>query len=1008
MYLTGTWFHQENNAPFNKMSYLCGRICNRTQNLVVMKIKNVARMLAAGLMAIGLLSCGGSTTKYESVKNDPINTRKYTLDNGLTVYMSVNHDEPKIQGSIVVRVGSKNDPAETTGLSHYLEHLMFKGTKQFGTSNYDLEKPYLDSIVQLYEVYRTQTDSATRANTYREIDRISYEASTYAIPNEYDKLMATIGSTGTNAYTSNDATVYVEYFPSNQIENWARVQSDRFQNMVMRGFHTELEAVYEEKNMSLNSDRSAMFDSLMAATFAPHPYGTQTTLGTQEHLKNPSLINIQKHYDTWYRPNNMAICLSGDFNPEEAMKIIKKYFGGLKANSNLPAPIDVKIPEKTSVKKVEIVGPQPAAIMLSWLIPGIADEQHLAGEILSYVLNNSKVGLLDVNLNQPMKVQYSFATTYGLVDHDAFVMGGAPQAGQTLEEVQSLLLDELKKIRNGEFDESMLEAIITNERYNMIRGYESNRNRTESMGDAFIARMPWETIAHREQLMKKITKEQIVDFAKKFLNENNYAAIYKRQGEKPKTQEFEKPHINPIKMNRDSVSTFVTAMQDSKPTPIEPSFVDYEHDLTKYDLRDGVQVLQTKNTRNSLFSVSYIFDMGSENSTTIETALDYASYLGDADGSLQDFQGKLFALGCDYNMHAGSDQTYITIQGLNENIREALKLVERHLTTLKPDQGVYDTFVPSLIKARDDAKKDPNSVYAMVREYASYGPKNPGNTLLGNEKLKTLDPAKLVEEVASLFAMPHYVSYYSPDDENTAKQVLTETHSAPATALQLPEKLYDFKQVEPESTTVYFASFPAAQCFIGQFANNKKSYDLSIEPTRMLFNEYFGGSMNSIVFQEIRESRSLAYSCYAGHMGVDDLKEKYSVFSTMSTQIDKLPDAINAMNGILTTFPKSDKAFDVAKEAVMTKLRTIRVNPRSYAFRYLAIKKLGLTEDPNKYVFTNIPALTLNDLESHFNTYIAGQTFNYSLVGDETKVDLKVMEKLGPVKKLTPEELFGY
>ena len=166
--------------------------------------------------------------------------------------------------------------------------------------------------------------------------------------------------------------------------------------------------------------------------------------------------------------------------------------------------------------------------------------------------------------------------------------------------------------------------------------------------------------------------------------------------------------------------------------------------------------------------------------------------------------------------------------------------------------------------------------------------------------------------------------------------------------------------------------------------------------------------MNSIVFQEIRESRSLAYSCYAGHMGVNDLKEKYSVISSMSTQIDKLPDAIDAMNGILTTFPKSDKAFDVAKEAAMTKLRTIRVNPRSYAFRYLAIKKLGLTEDPNKYVFTNIPALTLNDLESHFNTYIAGQTFNYSLVGDETKVDLKVMEKLGPVKKLTPEELFGY
>ena len=977
-----------------------------------MKMRSVVIAFTAGLMALGMLSCGEqkSADKYESVKNDPLDVRIYTLDNGLTVYMSVNHDEPKVQGSVVVRVGSKNDPAETTGLSHYLEHLMFKGTKQFGTSNYELEKPYLDSIVALYEKYRTQTDPAERAATYKEIDRISYEASTYGIPNEYDKLMSTIGSTGTNAYTSNDQTVYVEYFPSNQIENWAKVQGDRFQNMVMRGFHTELEAVYEEKNMSLNSDNSAMYDSLMAATFAPHPYGTQSTLGTQEHLKNPSLINIQKHYDTWYRPNNMAICLAGDLDPEATLAIIKKYFGGLKANPDIPAPLSVAIPAKSEVRKVEIVGPQPATLMMSWLIPGAADDENLVGEILSNVLYNGMVGLLDENLNQPLKVQYSFANVFGLIDYDAFVMGGQPQEGQTLEELQSLLLEQLDKIRKGEFDESMLKGIVTNERYSFLRRSESNRNRAEIMGSAFVARIPWEKVAHREQYMEKVTKEQIVAFANKYLNDNNYAVVYKRQGTKASTPKFEKPAINPIKMNRDSVSAFVTAIQKAQPTPIEPRFVDFENDIAKYDLRDGVQVLQTKNTRNSLFSVSYIFDMGTENSKTIETAFDYVQYLGDADGTLLDFQKQLFALGCDYSMRAGSDQTSITIRGLNENIEAALKLIERHLTTLTPDSDEAKTakYIATLLKARSDAKKMPSSVYSMVSEYATYGAINPSNTVLSNKELKALSPVQLVEEVKSLFAMPHYISYYSPNDMSTAQQVLSSTHPAPASAKTLPNKLYTFKQVVPESTTVYFANFPAEQCFIGQFANNQKKFDLSIEPIRTLFNNYFGGSMNSIVFQEIREARSLAYSCHAMHNGVSDLDESYSVTSYMSTQADKLPDAVKAMNEILTTMKSSQAAFDVAKGSAMAKLRTIRTDPRNYAFRYLAIKKLGLNEDPNRYIFEHIPQISLKDIEAYFNTYISGQTYNYSLVGDENKLDLKSMEKLGPVKKLTLEELFGY
>lgn len=249
------------------------------------------------------LAASCSQYRYETVANDPLGTKIYTLDNGLKVYMSVNKETPRIQTYIAVKVGGKNDPSETTGLAHYFEHLMFKGTEQFGTSDYTAEKPMLDEIESLFEVYRKTSDETERNSIYRRIDSISYEASKLAIPNEYDKLMSVIGAAGTNAFTSQDMTVYVEDIPSNQIENWAKIEADRFKHPVIRGFHTELETIYEEKNMSLTQDSRKIWEALDAALFPNHPYGTQTVLGTQEHLKNPSITNVKNYHRTWYVPN---------------------------------------------------------------------------------------------------------------------------------------------------------------------------------------------------------------------------------------------------------------------------------------------------------------------------------------------------------------------------------------------------------------------------------------------------------------------------------------------------------------------------------------------------------------------------------------------------------------------------------------------------------------------------------------------------------------------------------
>ena len=430
-----------------------------------------------------------ASVPYESVPNDPMKARIYTLDNGLKVYLTVNKETPRIQTYIAVRVGGKNDPAETTGLAHYFEHLMFKGTTHFGTQDYEKEKPMLDEIERLFEVYRQTTDEAEREAIYHQIDSVSYEASKLAIPNEYDKLMAAIGATGTNAYTGFDQTVYVEDIPSNQIDNWAKIQADRFENTVIRGFHTELETVYEEKNMSLTSDSRKVFEAILSALFPDHPYGTQTVLGTQENLKNPSITNIKNYHKTWYVPNNMAISMSGDLDPDQTIAIIQKYFGHLKPNPNLPAlPVTHESPIKAPVVK-EVLGLEAENLMMGWRFPGkssVAQEDLL--NLVSLIMNNDKAGLLDVDLIQQQKVLNCYAGIYGLADYDAFIIGGTPKQGQTLDEVKDLFLAEVEKLKKGDFDESLLEAAINNFKLMQMYQLDSNSGRADMFVNAFISK----------------------------------------------------------------------------------------------------------------------------------------------------------------------------------------------------------------------------------------------------------------------------------------------------------------------------------------------------------------------------------------------------------------------------------------------------------------------------------------------------------------------------------------
>lgn len=957
------------------------------------------------LILITAVSC--SKYKYETFENDPTGLRLYTLDNGLKVYMSVNNDEPRIDAQIAVRVGGKNDPSETTGLAHYFEHLMFKGTPHFGTQNYEIEKPMLDEIEALFETYRQTKDESERAAIYHKIDSVSYEASKIAIPNEYDKLMAAIGANGTNAYTANDQTVYVENIPSNQVENWAKIQSDRFMNPVIRGFHTELETIYEEKNMSLTNDGRKAIESLFSALFVNHPYGTQTVLGTQEHLKNPSITNVRNYHKEWYVPNNMAICLSGDFNPDEAIVIIDKYFGVMKPNNNLKKLSFKEEPAITEPIVKDVYGLEAANVMMGWRLPGANSKDAGLMNIVTSILTNGKTGLIDLNVNQRQTIYGGWAGMYGLTDYSIMLVGGMPKAGQSLDEVREILLAEVEKLKKGEFDESMLAAIVNNAKKDRIRELAGNSGRVNAFVNSFVNRVEWKDEIKAVEEMSKVTKEEVVAFANKYL-QNNYAVIRKFEGKPQETAKISKPKITPIFMNRDTSSVFLRDVQNAEVNPIEPLFVDFNKDMSIIKAKSDIEVLYKENVTNELFSMVLYFDFGSNENLKLDLASNYLQYLGTDKKSIEQIQTELYALACDANFVVSKENTYLTIRGLSENMLEALELTENWLLNVVPaEPAVLEAVVSDILLTRENNKLDQGTNFSKLRSYALYGEHSASTNMLSEKELKALTAEELVSEIRGVLAKQHRILYYGPMTSSEFVAVLDKYHQVPE-KLEAVKKNDSFKMQTVTEDKVIIAPYDAQQIQMMSLSNQGKKYDLESYPVIELYNNYFGGGMNSIVFQEMREARALAYSAAAAVSVPTNLLTDEVFLTFIATQNDKMIDALVAFDEIVENMPISPKAFDIAKESLLSQYRTSRVTKSNVLWRYLNDEKLGLTNDPDEFIFNKLQTLTLDDVIKYQKENIKDRKYVTIVLGREKDLDMKNLKKYGKIERVSTSKIFGY
>ncbi len=942
---------------------------------------------------------------YETAPNDPIGTKIYTLKNGLKLYLSVNKNEPRCYTNIAVRAGSKQDPAETTGLAHYLEHMMFKGTAQIASLNWEKEQGVLKEIADLYEAHKKETDPSVRRTLYAKIDSVSNAAAKLVAANEYDKLVSSLGAKGTNAYTNNESTVYVNDIPSNELEKWFSLEGERFKMVVLRLFHTELEAVYEEFNIGQDNDGRKVYQGMMSGLFPTHPYGTQTTIGRGEHLKSPSHYNILNYFKQYYVPNNMAIVVAGDFDPDKVVALAEQNFGSYERKDVPPFTFE-KQEIMRGIKKSEVFGQQSPYVQLAWRMEGASSADGDFAGMLSSVLYNRQAGLVDLDLVQQQKVLDASAGTMNLADYSGFVMSGRPREGQTLEEVEKLLVEQVQRLKKGDFPDWLQAAVIKDYKYSQIKGYENNQARVSSMTDAFVKGVKWVDYISKIDRMQKLTKEQLVAFANKYLTDN-YVVVYKKTGDDKGIVKVEKPKITPVTLNRKDKSAFAETFFAKESPRLTPEFVDFKKAISTSKLKSGIQLDYIKNTTNETFALYYIVEMGRLADAKLALAMTYLPFLGTDKYTAAQLQQEFYKLGLSFDVLSNEDRSYVTLSGLEESFTEGVKLFEHILKNVKADDKALKNMVADIMSKRTNDKKDKRIILrSAMNNYAKYGKTSPFTDILSKEDLDLLKGEELVEKIKGVTNFDHHIFYYGTKTVADVSKILDAEHKTPKKLKPL-YAAKEYPELNMPKDKVIFVHFPMVQAEILMVSKGNE-YNVNEQIMSSFYNNYFGSGLSSIVFQEIREARALAYSANAFYATPPKMGKAHYYNAYVGTQADKLKDAITAMRGIIEDMPLSESQIGQAKESVLKMIESERITKANIYWTFRSNMDRGVENDIRQAQYEVIKSASVDDLKEFQQKYVKGRAYTILVLGDRSKVSFEYLQSLGEVKELSLEEVFGY
>lgn len=937
---------------------------------------------------------------YITITNDENKVRIYTLKNGLKVFLAQNFDAPRIQTFIPVRTGSNNDPSDNTGLAHYLEHMMFKGTSKIGTHNWEKEKVLIEKISDLYEEHKAEQNPELKKEIYKKIDEISQEASQYAIANEYDKAISSLGASGTNAHTWFDETVYKNNIPNNELEKWLKVEKERFSEIVLRLFHTELESVYEEFNRAQDNDSRLVNYELMDALFPTHPNGQQTTLGNPEHLKNPSMKAIHKYFDEYYVPNNYAIVLVGDLDFEKTVVLVDEYFGQIPYKELPKKDLIIEKP-LTEIVERTVKSPTTPRLQLAWRTDSYGTKEAMLADITANILSNrGEAGLLDLNINQTQKMLWAQAYSLGLKQYGYFSLVAVPKENQTLSEAKEMMLEQIELLKKGDFPDWMLPAIINDFKLQRLKGLETAEGLATNLYDTYIKGRTWEEELSEMDEYASFTKQDIIDFANAFFKDN-YVIINKEKGVNDQLLRVDNPGITPIKINREAQSEFLKEILADKTEDIQPEFINYQEEI-KTDSVQGKKISFVKNKYNEIAQVHFIFPFGSDHYRDLAISTQVLQYLGTEKFSPEDLKKEFFKIGISNDFKTHSDQLTISLSGLESNIEKGISLLQHWMYNSKPDQEIYNQFVETILENREAIKKDKNRIMTALTTYTKLGENSRFLDVISKDELENAKVEEFTDRMKNLFGFPYQIFFYGKDFEGFKNYIPNYISSEDFTVSE-PRKYPE----QETSGKVYFTNYDMVQMEISKIGKSN-----NVNPENFgkinVFNEYFGRGLSSIVFQEIRESKSLAYSAYVSYSPNSELNHPDYITTYIGTQPDKLQIAVDTMMDLMDKLPEVPVQFENAKNSALKQIASARITRTNIFFNTLRLKKLGINYDFRKDIYNQIESLNFEEIKQFYQTEIKPIQFNTAIIGKKENLNLEAVEQMGTFEEVGLKEIFGY
>ena len=968
------------------------------------------------LLALATLLCltrpGLAETKLiqEPDPSDPMRVSVYRLDNGLLVYLTENHQQPRFRAEIAVRAGSMHDPDDCTGIAHYLEHMLSKGTDEIGTIDYEAERVHLDSIEALYERHWLAAGRpAERGAIYALIQEQSQLAARYAIPRELDMLYEELGATGRNAHTWVEETVYKVDLPANRLEHWARIESERFSSPVFRLFQTELEAVYEEKNRSLDNGDRMIREAVDRVLYKVHPYGQHPNLGTVEHLKNPSLRRMREFYQTWYVPNNMAVFISGDIDVEPTIQLIDREFSSW-VPRDLPKQRSWKEKDLRARERVSILFPGQEYVLLAFRTQPSTHKDTEALQILDMILDNSMAGLINLELNQKQRLAQagSSTTSHGATaqnDYGAQYLWGVPKQGQPLEEVERLLIEQVERLKRGDFEDWLIPAIVADFEKQYKLRFESNQARIGLMRAAFLANQDWEKARQKLARMARLRKKDIISVAEKHLGPN-YVAGYRRNGQQDLPL-VDKPQLDPIDVDGSRRSEFAAGILALPSDPIEPRYIIPGRDVKAKEVRDGVTLHYTANPLNDLFTFSIHVDFGVLADPAMALAPELLNISGTPILGPEELKVQWYRLGTDFAFRTGDDEATVEISGLDANFGASLSLLVDLLTQPTVTDSALAQLKEIILTRRRDAMKDRRAIHRALCSLNRYGEDSYYRRVPSSQEVQTLSREELLGPVRELLTYEHLLNYTGSLPIETVLAELAARYELPGGELAAPPPYRPIPIRHPEGTEIYFFHKEMAQAQV-QIESGDEPYRETRQPSLRLYNEYFSGSKAGIVFQELREARALAYSAWAQYRPAGRKMAPNYLTAYIGCQADKTPEAVAAFLDLIDNLPVSEKRFAAAQQAQVNQFCTNRLGFRQLLGAVRMWERQDVPIDPRSWRLEQIQRADLETVLEFQRERIKGRPRLVSIVGDRARIDLAALARSGRVRELELGEIFGF